>query len=171
MLVSYSASHRNKAVVKVVLDSLDSFVSSRQFHRRLRRDGSRKGKSAQPRIRRSVKEIYKCLGPVYFRRAYRMSYQSFWILHSKLKPGILEAMERPEEDFAINSSSPPVPNGPITTSVRLACALRYFAGGSIYDIMGKYGISHTEVLNSVWYVVEAINSLAEFFIEYPSDPI
>jgi hypothetical protein len=62
---------------------------------------------------------------------------------------------------------PPVPNGPISTSVRLACALQYFAGGSPYDIMSKYGISHSEVMETMWYVVEAINKLDEFKIEYP----
>ncbi len=43
----------------------------------------------------------------------------------------------------------------------------FFAGGSPYDIMGKYGISHLEVMESVWYVVEAINTVAEFAIECP----
>ena len=38
-----------------------------------------------------------------------------------------------------------------------------------YDLMAKYGISHSSVLESVWYVVDAINSLEDFFIEYPSD--
>jgi hypothetical protein len=35
--------------------------------------------------------------------------------------------------------------------------------------MCKYGISHIEVLQSVWAVVEAINNLQEFFISYPGD--
>jgi hypothetical protein len=50
----------------------------------------------------------------------------------------------------------------------LACALRYFAGGSPYDIMAKYGISHASVLESIWVVVEAVNSYDEFVIEYPA---
>jgi len=33
--------------------------------------------------------------------------------------------------------------------------------------MGKYGISHTVVMESVWYVVEAVNNLQEMDIEYP----
>ena len=33
--------------------------------------------------------------------------------------------------------------------------------------MSKYGVSHTEVLNSVWYVVEASNKKKEWYIEYP----
>jgi hypothetical protein len=45
--------------------------------------------------------------------------------------------------------------------------LRYFAGGSPYDIMAKYGVSHSEVMNSVWYVVEATNSRIDWYISYP----
>jgi len=52
--------------------------------------------------------------------------------------------------------------------VRLACALRYIAGGLPYDIMAKYGISHTDVMDSVWYVVIAVNTTSEFKIEYSS---
>eukprot|EP00956_Cyclotella_meneghiniana_P010394 scaffold14401_cov58-Cyclotella_meneghiniana.AAC.17 len=37
---------------------------------------------------------------------------------------------------------PPIPNGEIDSEVCLACALRYFAGGSPYDIMAKYGVSY-----------------------------
>ena len=35
--------------------------------------------------------------------------------------------------------------------------------------MIQCGVSHTEVLDGVWYVVEAINLLAKFHISYPSD--
>jgi hypothetical protein len=58
-------------------------------------------------------------------------------------------------------------NGPLTTCVRLACALRFFAGASQYDILAKYGISEKSVSESVWAVVEAMNNLDEFIIEYP----
>jgi hypothetical protein len=60
-----------------------------------------------------------------------------------------------------------VRNGPITTSVILVCAIRFFAGGSPYDIVGKYGVSHTEMMESVWYIVKAVNTVAEFAIKYP----
>ncbi|KAL3774298.1 hypothetical protein ACHAW5_010202 [Stephanodiscus triporus] len=66
-----------------------------------------------------------------------------------------------------SNTPPPIPNGRISTSVRLACALRYFAGGSPYDIMSVYGVSHTIILDSVWCVVEATNQVADFYIEYP----
>ena len=36
--------------------------------------------------------------------------------------------------------------------------------------MVKYGISHTDFFDSVWYVTTAINSCKEFDISYPSSP-
>ena len=134
---------------------------------------SRRGRTALFRVRRSVEDIYRGMGDKYFRRAYRMHYESFWILHGKLDSAIelfrLESRgyEKKGGRDGGNYSLPPVRNGRITTSVRLACAIRFFAGGSPYDIMGKYGISHSEVMESVWYVVDAVNSCEEFVIEYP----
>jgi hypothetical protein len=49
--------------------------------------------------------------------------------------------------------------------------LQYFAGGSAYDIMSVYGVSHTIILDSVWFVVEGINQVPEFYIEYPKSLI
>jgi hypothetical protein len=46
--------------------------------------------------------------------------------------------------------------------------LRYFAGGLLYEIMVKYGISHTDMMDSVWYVVHTVNTTSELKIEYPS---
>jgi len=60
-----------------------------------------------------------------------------------------------------------VHNGPITTCVWLDYALRCFAGASPYDFMAKYGISKKSVSESVYAVVEAVNNLDEFIIEYP----
>ena len=39
---------------------------------------SRRGRTALFRVRRSVEEIYRGMGEKYFRRAYRMQYESFW---------------------------------------------------------------------------------------------
>jgi hypothetical protein len=121
-----------------------------------------------------VRDIYTILGAAYFRRAYRMSYKSFWVLHSKLATKInitrLKARRYVPKGGRKGGKYklPPIRNGRISTSVRLACALRFFAGGSVYDIMGNYGISHTDVMDSVWHVVHAVNTLTEFKIEYPS---
>lgn len=135
----------------------------------------------ESRLRISIEDIYDAMGPLYFRRAYRMTYESFCDLHEKLKDGIAEAVRnaRRPPSPAVNQQAnrqrssgtpPPIPNGSrIETSVRLGCALRYFAGGCPYDIMVKYGISHTEVIDSAWFVTEAINTYKAFYIQYPSD--
>jgi hypothetical protein len=122
---------------------------------------------ARPRKRRSVADVYQELGDVYFRRAYRMKYNTFKRLASMLHPLIIAASGKSEEVSSQNYRY--IPNGPISTDVRLACALRWFAGGSIYDIMTTYGIGHTETTNSCWYVVDAINRHPAFTIQYPSN--
>jgi len=101
-----------------------------------------------------------------------MTYESFCHLHHKLSPGIKAAV-RVLTKYQLRglqssiSKPPPIPNGPTPTSICLACALRYFAGGSPYDLMSVYGVSPTIILDSVWCVVEAVNQLREFHIEYP----
>lgn len=126
------------------------------------RGGSRRGKKTRPRERRTVNQIYKALGPIYFKRAYRMSYASFWKLHDSLLPYLVKAT-----GYKDCSKSFYLHNGPILHSTRLACAIRYFAGGSPYDIVAKYGIGHTDVFNSVWYVVDAINMHPDMSFSYP----
>jgi len=148
-----------------------AFAGRRRIARRRR--SVRRGRTARWRERRSVSDIYTGLGPDYFRRAYRMQYRSFRRLSDKLKEGIEQARlehrgyEKKGGREGGHYLPPPVTNGNIESSVRLACALRYFAGGSPYDLMGKYGISHTVVMESVWYVVQAVNNLHEMDIEYP----
>lgn len=126
------------------------------------RSGSRKGCSTRKRERRTVKQIYDALGPYYFRRAYRMSYGIFLKLYDKLLPYLVKASGYRDYEKAFY-----IHNGKIPLSVRLACAIRYFAGGSAYDIVCKYGISHTDVYVSVWMVVDAINMHPDFAIKFP----
>ena len=58
-----------------------------------------------------------------------MSYNSFCVLHKKLEQGILDALDKRKIKGAKqHDRAPPIPNG-----VRLASALRYFAGGSLLD--------------------------------------
>jgi hypothetical protein len=79
---------------------------------------------AQQRRSMQVDDIYQQLGPRIFRQAYRMTYTSFKRLHQKLRLRILEGLsQQPGGDYWL------IPNGKITTSVCLACALCYFAGG------------------------------------------
>ena len=132
------------------------------FKKKKTRKGSRDGNASRYRKRHSVADIYNVLGPVYFRRAYRMTYETFLDLYDSLEESLNEVIGSNTDNYRYAH------NGPISNSVRLACAIRYFAGGSPYDIMCKYGISHTDVFRSVWFVVEAVNKVDEFRIEYPS---
>lgn len=145
-----------------------------------------KKKQAGPRHRnrRSVRDVYQSMGAALFRRAFRMSYQSFLNLHRKLRPLIENFVQRTASQPSRGNTattirrrrtqkkpwaSPPIPNGgPITSSVRLACALRYFAGGKAYGIMETFGIGHSEVYRSVCVIIEAVNKYKPFQIEYPS---
>ncbi len=113
------------------------------------------------------------MGPQIFRRAFRMTYDSFWHLHAILLPYIKTATdkkvsyERKGGRDGGNYSLPPIPNGVISPSMRLGAAIRYFSGGSPYDIMCVFGVSYSEVLSSVWIVVDAINQCSQFEISYP----
>jgi hypothetical protein len=49
----------------------------------------------------------------------------------------------------------------------LACAIRYFAGGSAYDIAVMFGTSYSVVLSCVWIVVSAVNMCPALYISYP----
>lgn len=139
-------------------------VIRRRFQRRLtNHGGSPRGRSFRKRQRRSVRDIYEELGDVYFRRAYRMKYDTFNRLASLLSPYIIESSGKKQ------TSRNYLHNGAISPEVRLACALRWFSGGSIYDIMTTFGIGHSDAINSCWYVVDAVNRHPSFTIKYPED--
>lgn len=91
--------------------------------RRIKGNGSRYGRHAIPRARNSVHTIYRSLGDIYFRRAYRMTYESFNRLHDKLAAGI-ELARLQSRGYKPKGGReggmylpPPVPNGRITTCV------------------------------------------------------
>jgi hypothetical protein len=88
------------------------------------------------RVRRTFHDIYEMLGPSFFKRAYRMSYESFIVLTHKLKPFMRE-----------RNFCKAMINGPVYHSTRVACAIRYFAGGSSYYIATLFGISVAEVFS------------------------
>ena len=92
-----------------------------------------------------------------------MKYRTFTRLATALGPHIITASGQK------GGPTGSIRNGPISSDVRLACAICWFAGASVYDLMTTYGISHTEKVNSFWFVVEAINKNPNFNIERPSD--
>jgi hypothetical protein len=90
-----------------------------------------------------------------------MSLDSFWHLYSILLPHIHTAASRIRRDYQHkggreggNYVLPPIPNVPISPSICLGAMLGYFAGGCPFDIVAVFGIGFTEVLSSVWIVVE-----------------
>jgi len=64
-----------------------------------------------------------------------------------------------------------VPNGSIDTAVRLAVALRFFAGGSIYDIAPLYGIGRPDAFSSIWLVVEAVHRTQALDLVFPENHV
>ena len=120
-----------------------------------------------PRVRRDVSSIFRELGPGYVRRAYRMEQQDFWKLHRLLylKIGYNVLPKSGSTKKHKNGG----PNGLIPSTIRLSVAIRYFAGGSPYDIALVHGISHSEVFVSVWRVVDAINIHPSLAITFPED--
>jgi hypothetical protein len=134
----------------------------RRWDRRYQCPGSRLGSRTRIRKRRTVEEVFEILGDQYFKRAFRMSYRSFKKLARVLKGHIISASKK------YPTRTRHCPNGPIFPDLRLACALRYFAGGLPLDIMGLLGVGHSDVLDSVWHVVDAANRHPDFKLEYPA---
>jgi DDE superfamily endonuclease len=157
----------------------------RQKRRKKRRDahGRPVGTNTRVRIRRSIESIYHEIGDELFRRAYRMTYPTFLELHRLLEPEILRIHKVYQEDITIRRKEKRsetkridvktwkrfVPNGSIPTSTRLAIALRYFAGGSLYDIAPLFGVGRSDALRSVWMVVEAVHRTEVFNLVFPAD--
>ena len=118
------------------------------------------------RCRRSVSSIMCELGG-YSPRYYRMTGMSFWKLHRLLKEE-LDNLAAPSQQTRKRKRGGP-PNGQIESSTRLSIALRYFAGGDPLDIALVHGVSHTEVVKSVWIVVRAVHKTPALDICFPTD--
>jgi hypothetical protein len=57
----------------------------------------------------------------------------------------------------------------ISSAIRLSVSIRYYAGGSTYDIALVHGISQTEVYNLVWCVVDAVNQSPLLKNQFPEE--
>ena len=105
-----------------------------------------------------------------------MDYQGFMNLHDLLKDGIREYMRnnnnRADQSTPSNTNDEWTllhnPSGAISTQIRLAVALRFFAGGSYLDIAISHGIGKTEVYRSVWLVVHATNISTALQFRFPT---
>jgi hypothetical protein len=121
---------------------------------------------ARHRERKSMENIYEQLGDYYFRHAYRMTYDTFCKLNNLLQGTIARLAKKPGSNPAINRNAP---NGRIDPAIRLGVAIRYFAGGSVYDIMTTFGIGRADVSKSTWLVIEAINKCDFLDIKFPRE--
>ena len=124
--------------------------------------GSRRGCPTRCRKRHSVNWVFNQLGRKMFRRAYRMTIEAFYVLYNKIKPSLFEILNY-SPTRTLNA-----PNGRIHPTIRLACALRSFAGGEAVDIALTYGISDTEVHNSVNYIIDSVNLTDSLSICFPA---
>jgi hypothetical protein len=101
------------------------------------------------------------ISPTVFRRLYRMDKEDFAVLLERLRPLITTA------NTAKARASRPG-SGPISPEVRLAVTLSYLAGARVVDLLLIYKpISWTELYNSIWLTVDAIN--ATLATEFPFD--
>ena len=87
-----------------------------------------------------------------------MDYTAFNQLHELLKNCISEYIQKDQIRCSNGGKCFHYRNGEIKMEIRLACALRFFAGGSYLDITISHGIGKTDVYRSVWAVVHAIKS-------------
>mmetsp|Transcript_13429 Transcript_13429/g.25216 ORF Transcript_13429/g.25216 Transcript_13429/m.25216 type:complete len:487 (+) Transcript_13429:1058-2518(+) len=121
--------------------------------------GRPKGSKTVKRERRSVERLFRELTDHQFRRMYRMSRESFWKLLDIIEPNMPKVRKRKRGK---------TPNGSISHANRLAMALRYFCGGDPQDIGLAHGVNGTtEVLKSVWFVVDAVNLTSSMNIKFP----
>ena len=104
-----------------------------------------------------------------FQCAYRMDYIAFKSLHRLLQKGIQEYIINEREiNDGNNGLEFYMRNGRITTEIRLACALRYFGGGSYLDIMLLHGIGKTDLYRSIWAVIHATNACTTLQFSFPT---
>ena len=123
------------------------------------------------RNRRTIQSLYEEYGNL-FTRAYRMDYETFKVLHERLKPGIDEYISKNHNrtNYTKTGDTPTFyrPNGEIKSEIRLGAALRYFAGGSYLDITISHAIGKTDVYRSVWSVVHAANQCPSLQFKFPT---
>jgi hypothetical protein len=100
--------------------------------------------------RRHIRLLFRELGYSNACQAYHMRPFIFWKLCALLRNKLEQNYNDPRFIHRI-------PNGPITHFARVSMALRYLAGGQAMDIALVHGVSHSEVFESLWLVVDAIN--------------
>ena len=108
------------------------------------------GSHEHPRKKRMIKReccdvhnIFCCLRPTLLCQAYRMDKAAFWRLHALLKPALADNSVPGPDSPKMNRNG--APNGLIPSESRLSMALRFFSGGSVYDIGLVHGVHPWQV--------------------------
>ena len=132
-----------------------------------KREGTRLECPTIPRVRKSVLQVYREMEQNYFRRSFRMSYHALCRLLRLIEPTLEKEMDSKRNEPGYVERAP---NGPIDLLVRVAAAIRFFAGAEAYDISVMFGISHRSVFDSLDCVaVNAINGTEAMDIKFPTD--
>ena len=119
------------------------------------------------RIRCHVQSIFDEQGSYYQRSAYRMTAEDFWVLSAMITPYMKCGKIHHSNPRKRNKHNTSV-NSVIPCSIRLSCAIRYFAGGAADDTAFVHGVSNTEVYDSVWFVCDAVLACPAMEIEFPT---
>ena len=152
-----------KVTLSFKIAILNDLHTSTMYERTLqthRKPSSRKHCKTRKRQRSFYTRVHHELGRNMFRRAYRMHLETFEHLFGIIEPYLRQVL-------SYNGKRNYAPNGTIPLQTRLACVIRIFAGASAYDLISVYGISKTEILDSVWYVVDAITSCKILAVKFP----
>lgn len=132
--------------------------------------GNRRNSPTVRKRRRTVRSIHRELGAIIFRRSFRMSLLHFFNLYSKIRPELLIVLSKDNNQTnqtKKNHKIHPV-SGCIPLTVRLACAIRFWAGGDPYDICVMFGVSYTEIFKSVNSCLHAIENTKDLQIKFPT---
>ena len=97
-------------------------------------------------MRKTASLLYEEAGHL-AERKFRMKETLFWKLHTLIQHDI---------DFRFIITDGSAINR-IYLSLQIACALRFFAGGSYLDIFTDTGMGATSFYESVWAVTDAVN--------------
>ena len=136
--------------------------------KRNKKGGSRPYYPHIKRKQRTLQSLKKEYGSL-FQCTYRMDYIAFKSLHCLLQSGIQEYLINEREiNDGNNGLEFYMRIGWITTEIHLACALRYFAGGSYLDIMLSHGTGKTDLYRSIWAVVHATNVCTLLQFSFPT---
>jgi hypothetical protein len=133
-----------------VMDLLDMFDGDVEIELRGRLMGTKNIK----RTRKAVESMMSELGS-YVQHAYKSGKEEFMKLHELLSPHL-------EEQFGNGKRlRGATVNGEVPSVLRLSAAIRYFCGGSIYDIMLSHGLGKQTVRRSIYGVINAVNACPE----------